>query len=407
MNFTAGAFYQDSELGAQSGANAPEFANPAFTDPVTTATFESLTHFESEQYSAFLEFTLEATERFRLIGGMRYVNEKVESTALIATNLNPFTALAMGLPPLPMPTADGLFVTTLFGFSLSEEFELDDWLPRGAIEIDLTDDAMVYATVAKGARSGNLNPPNTAAIAAGFDPTRFAELRTYDEDSAVSYEAGAKARWMDGSLTTNLAIYHTKYEDPALMIATPLVLSINGPDIDITGFEFEAYWLANEVVSLYAGIGYQDAEFADSALLIPQAAALGFAADLAEGNAPANAPEWSMSLGADFRTPLPNNSLALTGHIGYQYVDSSFSTPQNFPSTKLDSQSFLNVRIGVESDRWSLVAYAANLTDEVRYQHIEYTAGPFIDADGDLDNVVIAGSVNRPRTIGAEFTIRL
>ncbi len=405
LNFIAGGYYQDSELDITIGADAPEFANPLFTNPVTTNAFLSVTNFETEQYSGFLEATFSATDRIRLIGGVRYVNEDITANTLIATNLDPFTPLFAGLPILPMPTADSLIVTTALGFPLTETFTLDTWLPKGSIEFDVTDDAMVYALAAKGARNGNLNPPNSVGFATGFEPVRFAELRTYDEDSAVSYEIGLKANWMDNTLVTNVAIYRTDYSDPLVMVAVPFVLMENGPDIEITGVEAETFWQINDIFLAYANVAYTDAEFEGDTLLIPRAAALGFTSDVEEGDVPANTPEWTFSLGGDIRYPLAYRNLTLIGHVGYQYIDSTFATPQNFPSVNVESQGFLNLRLGVEADNWSLTGYAMNVTNELEYQHKEYSAGPFVNADGELDNLPNAASINRPRTVGIEFNL--
>ncbi len=407
FNFIAGAYFQDTELTTFIGADAPEFENPVFTNPATSSIFLSETDYESEQFSAFVEATLELSDRFRLIAGVRHVDETIEATAITGTNLNPFTALAIGLPPLPMPTSDGIALTRFFGFDVQEEFELKEWLPKVAVELDASEDALLYASFSEGVRNGNLNAPNSAAIAAGFDPAGFARLRTHDQDSAKSLEFGIKARWNDGKLITNVAVYQTKYKDPQVQTSVPLVLAVNGPDIEIEGFEFEGVLRANSYVEIYANIGYQDAAFDGNILLIPAAAALGFPFDVVSGNEPANAPEWSISAGIDVSAPISDPGLTFVGHLGYQFVDSSFSTPQNFPSTKLDDQSFVNLRLGLEAEKWSLIAYAKNLTNEIQYQHIEYTAAPYINAQGELDNAVVGASVNRPRTVGLEFTLRL
>ncbi|MCZ0945053.1 MAG: TonB-dependent receptor [Gammaproteobacteria bacterium] len=407
VNFIAGAYYQDSELGTFIGADAPEFANPAFTNPVTSSIFLSDTNYQSEQYSVFAEATFSVSDALRLIAGVRYVDETIDSTAITATNLNPFPALIMGLPPLPMPTSDGIALTQLFGFAVSEEFELKEWLPRVSIEVDVSDGVLLYASFSEGVRNGNLNAPSSVAIASGFNPVGFAELRTHDQDSAESFEVGAKAVWNDGKFITNAAVYKTTYKDPQVQTSVPFVLAINGPDVDIVGLELETIWNVNSYLSAYANLGYQDAEFDGNILLIPAAAALGFPYDLVKGNTPANAPKWSLSAGVDLNVPVNDSGLNLVGYLGYQFVDSSFSTPQNFPSTELDDQSYAHLRLGVESKKWLLVAYASNLTNELAYQHIEYTAAPFVNAQGKLDNAVIGGSVNRPRTIGLEFTLRL
>jgi len=99
--------------------------------------------------------------------------------------------------------------------------------------------------------------------------------------------------------------------------------------------------------------------------------------------------------------------MLFTGHVSYNYVGSRFSTVTNFPSSRMSSLGILNLRLGVEADSWSVVAFADNLANEVEFTSIDGNLGlPLVDANGDLDFFADTFAVNRPRTIGLEANFR-
>ena len=91
----------------------------------------------------------------------------------------------------------------------------------------------------------------------------------------------------------------------------------------------------------------------------------------------------------------------------FQYVGERFSTTENFVSTKVPSLEILNVRVGVEGERWALKLFVTNALNQIEEQFLDSNgAGAFVDADGRLDAPVSLAVVNRPRTIGVDLTVR-
>lgn len=406
LNFTAGLFYQSNESTAFAGARAPEWVD--FTIDRTDVMFSALKEFEITQYSVFGEFTFEATDNLRLIAGVRYVDEEIEATEVAATTTRVFVIDAMGFRFLPPPFATPNNLDQLIGtpFSNKESFELDEWLPRAAIEYDINDNVMVYGTVSKGVRNGNLNPALGSRNSSDGTIEDFSRLRTYDQDNVWSYELGVKSLLLNGLMTVNLALFRMDYEDPQLLGRIPDLLIVNGPDIENDGVELELQWLPTPNLSLYLNVGYLDSEFQDSMLILTNQPFVPF--DIVKGQSSANTPEWNVSGGIDMNYPLSSNGMVLTGHLGYQYTSSMNATPQQFPSTEIPSQEFVNLRIGLDFEKWSIGAFVYNLTDEVEFQHVETgLPTPFLNADNQLDVNPIAGSVNRPRTIGVELSLRI
>lgn len=405
LNLTAGLYYQDADFATRLVTEAAQLP-PNTVSGTQTLLIDQGNTVASEQYSAFAELTYEMTEDVRLIGGVRYVSEDI-------TNVSTSSRVAQGTggsaitPPFIISDVNTL-AGTLFGLPLQETFKLEKWLPRVAIEVDLTEDHLLYALASTGVRNGNLNPFTSAFQGSAGNLARFESLRSFDEDEVRSYEIGAKTRWLHGDLVVNAAAFHTSYGDPQILTSNPLVLTVNGPDQRIMGLELETDWRATDALDIYLNTTYQDAEFRGNAVLGNPTllASLGVPYDLRQGNRPVGVPEWAAAIGFNVRHPV-GKELEAVGHLAYQYVGARFATNQNFPASELDAQSFLNVRIGLQSERWSLQAFLDNALDTLEFQSLAgNNAAVFRNAAGELDFRPTAAAVNRPRTYGVELTLR-
>ena len=404
LSFIGGLYYQDTRLNTSNDTDAAGFGDFVALPAGSDILFEQRARIESEQFSAFIELTYELADNLRLIGGVRYVDEEI-------VNLTTLSTLALGGDPFGLAPPFVLANVTDFvtGAGLSNEgvFTLDKFLPRGAIEFDVSNDFLLYGSVATGARNGNLNPSSSAFFASNGDPAVFSAVRQFSDDEVLSFEVGAKTRWADGAFTLNVAAFYSEFEDPQVQVSNPFVSVANGPDLDIFGVELESLWRVNDNWTVFFSGAYQDTDFQDSQLLSPGTLATGFQFDLAEGNENANTPEWSYSVGADAAFPISGQNMLFTGHVSYNYVGSRFSTVTNFPSSRLSSLGILNIRLGLEADSWSVVAFADNLANEIEFTSIDGNLGlPLVNANGDLDFFADTFAVNRPRTIGLEANFR-
>ncbi|MCW3834530.1 TonB-dependent receptor [Sphingomonas canadensis] len=405
FDLIGGVYYQDASYIAHLTTTAPEFA--PYTTPVGgTTLIGQAGSVDSRQISGFVEGTLRASERLRLIAGVRYVDEKITSVSI--QSIAAFGGAPNGLAP-PFVIADVNATATAAGIPLEESFQLRRFLPRAAIELDVGDDAMLYAIAATGVRNGNLNPFTSALRGAGTPPSlaRFEQARSFREDEVLSFEIGAKTRWLDDALTLNVSAFHTDFKDPQILTANPFVLTLNGPDLEIYGVELQSSWRAARGVNFYLSGTWQDASFQSGAALANPAtlAALGFTEDLQKGNRPVNTPEWAAAAGVDIRQPV-DGDLSVTANLSYQYIGSRFALSQNYPSSRMGAQNFVNLRVGLESEHWSLTAFVDNLTNEIEYQAIQGNTGTPILNAGKLDFRPTSVSVNRPRTIGIQFGTR-
>ena len=152
-----------------------------------------------------------------------------------------------GSGPYAAPTVDNNF---------GETFKPVVW--RVAVDHDLTEDSLIYASVATGYSSGGMNSiqdPHTGEF-------------VFDEQETIAYEIGYKGTLMDGAMTLNIAAYYNDFKD---YIAEPagvlgggglvIVFDRVGGDADAKGIDLELDWIPAEnwYVSLRAS--YLDAQY--------------------------------------------------------------------------------------------------------------------------------------------------
>lgn len=411
LNFTAGAYFRDRK--DLSDLSLTCAACVAVTTPPRESLATRLSQTESEQYSAFAEFTYELTENLRLIAGARYVNDTV--TAILfqddVVNLVPEFDENGNLIPWTEDNPIG-FVSTLqvlesAGVGTDFEFKLKEVLPRAGIEFDVSDTTLLYANIARGARNGGIGNAIAALGASGGDQDVFFENLTFDEDSVLSIDGGVKASWLDGDLITNLGVFRTAYDDTQIQVNTPANNTINGPDQSILGLELETSYEVSDNLSTFFNMSLIDAEF-ESGTVITSAPGEPFGPfDLMEGNSPANIPKMTLAAGYSFSRPIGASGWALNSNGSFQYVGERYSNVQNFPSAELDSLEYLNLKIGVSNDRFSFDVFGTNLLNDI--EAVSVGSNPlqqFITPGGELDAPIIATNVNRPRALGVSLTVR-
>jgi len=406
LNFTAGLYYKNSQLDTVTALNS-EGLSAILVPPTPNLSYSDTTD-ETKQLSAFVEFTWSVTDRLRLIGGARYVNE--DYTTTINEQVLIQVAQFLGVDPETgypqFPVGSDLDTLEMFGLGNSFKFELREWLPRLGMEYDINSNMLFYATAAQGLRNGGLNSVVTAAFEAfdpetgEFDDDVFLEALLYHPDSVDSYELGLKSVLNGGRTTINTSVYWSDYQDPQVLVGVPWFGVRNAPDVDIWGIEFESAFLLGDHWSAFANAAYLDAVFTDSMKLTSIPNAPDDFEDLQEGNRPANTPEWTMTVGADFDYPV-GAGLSLFGHGSFSYVDERYGAVQNFPSTLLGSMEILNLRLGVRGDWWSLTAYGNNLLNDLEKQAtVAPSNAAYIDENGVLDANLSQVFVNRPLTVG-------
>ena len=188
-----------------------------------------------QSVSAFGVFThnsYQVNERLNLIAGLRWETEE-------RTLDSGGTFVAPNPPP---PTT-------------SYDTDLNEVSGRLGLEYKLTDDALFYASVARGVKSGGFTTYN-ATSATPFKP-----------EIVIAYEAGIKSDLFDRRLRLNGALFYYDYKDQQVQgleydrITGRLGKITNVPKSHIMGGEIELTWVPLDGLTISQNIGYKTGEY--------------------------------------------------------------------------------------------------------------------------------------------------
>ncbi|MCP4119990.1 MAG: TonB-dependent receptor [Desulfobacteraceae bacterium] len=238
--------------------------------------------------------------------------------------------------------------------------------PKIALEYKFDKDIMMYATVAKGYKSGGFY----MLAAPGFS-------KEYDQETLLNYEIGLKSSFLDNKLVLNSAIYCMDISDQQVLTAIDSMYGYisNAASATSKGIELEINYQANDNLSLFSAFGYNETDFDK----------FSDAKGDYKGNHNPFAPVYNYSLGAQYRNA--NGCYARINLNGYgkMYLDKANKYKQN-------AYDLVNAKIGYETNRFDIYLYATNLFDK-NHDTEGYYGGSYV-------------FLSDPREIGARFVYR-
>ena len=200
---------------------------------------------------------------------------------------------------------------------------------------------------------------------------------------------------MGGRLIFNLAGFFSKYKDLQLQTnsVSPttggLILTVdNAGSVDLYGFEAEIVARPVAGLDINAGIGYLHNEYKSLA------AGTGYSIN----NVLPKAPEWTISLGAQYAARLPGDSGTLTLRGDMNYRSKTYHDPANSVSIVQPGYALVDARLSWNTgdDRFEFALFGKNLTNK-----FYFTAAEFVPSFG-FRNMVLG----RPREWGVSATAR-
>jgi iron complex outermembrane receptor protein len=261
----------------------------------------------------------------------------------------------------------------------------DDLQPKVTLRHKPTHDSTLYIGYSRGFRSGGFN--QTGVGAAGI--AGVSDL--FDAETADTYEAGAKAEFLDRRVGANLSIYHTQAKGTYFFVFDPNTSTQNLGNldrVDYTGAELEVRGRILEGFDGYVGLGYTDSDIKESKRA---ASDVGKQAPLVS--------QYTVNVGLQYRHPL-RSELSAFVRSDVEVIGPTWFYPDNF--TVRDPVTLLNVRLGIDGKSWSATLWAKNLTDK-KY-NAEWSPGPmFFPNPGYTNNFVFKAM---PRRWGADLNYR-
>lgn len=329
-----------------------ESSQAAFGDDIFTlggAPFDFLRTIADDQttksYAAFTQWTVDFNEQLSVTAGLRYTYDEKDYSRTTTTVSEACAADLLFCTPFFTPT----FFNGTFAFEAEDDW--DAWTPSLTVDFRPSDENLVYASVARGFKSGGFNGrANNAGSTSSFDP-----------EDVWTIELGTKNDFFDNRLRVNGAVFYNFYEDFQARVAGETALDfpvLNVAELDTWGVELEAVAVPVEHLTLTTSVGYLNADYESFNTEIPDCAP--------EVCEPAFAPEWTFRASANYEWPVgPYGFVVLNGDV--RHVSSHFLSVQNRDSLREDGYTLLNAFIAVQDiDRvWRLAFGVKNITDEV------------------------------------------
>lgn len=266
--------------------------------------------------------------------------------------------------------------------------------PKFGLVYEIAPANMIYATVAKGYRIGGATPPLPQAACGGAFPT------SYNSDSVMSYEVGAKDRFAEQRLQISASAYYIRWSNIQQAIYIPacgLQTTANVGDAVSRGFDLQGQWQPSRALQIGLAVGLTDARFSRTAL-----DALG--AVLAQKGDSLDVVPWTVALDAQY-------SFALWGREAYLRTDWTFNSrrttpvPAEDPATRYydpglvpnPATNQVSVRAGRQVGKAELTLYADNVLN----------AHPQLDLQHqDKSTLLYEAETFRPRTLGVALGYR-
>ena len=359
----------------------------------------------TKSIAAFGRVTAHLSDKLRLVGGLRYTDDKkrfngssitlveicaapncvggpsvpvATSYGALASVINP-ALIPQGLPTLPGPPNSrpfGAFGNRLFYAPLT----INSKLPkkrltyRVAAEFDVGPSSLLYASYETGYRSGGFS------LAAGHE--------TYDPEYIKAITIGSKNRFLDNRVQLNIEAFKWTYTNQQV---SHFGFDVNGNSgffgenigrSTIKGVDVDAQFKATTTTLLRGSVQYLDNKLKSFVYNTPRggtslppvvgcsysngvdaSARLVYVIDCS-GKPGYNSPKWSVNAGFDQTFNMDAYKIVLTGDGRYRsnrVTGFDFLAQENSGAQTLFDAS---LTFGARDDRWAVTGWVRNITDK-------------------------------------------
>ncbi|QIB64624.1 TonB-dependent receptor [Kineobactrum salinum] len=204
-------------------------------------------HYDNSQelttWALFGQYEYELTGALALIAGLRYTDLDVD-----------FSSAGTGTLFVDSSVPGGISDSYRFADQLSE----DSVSGKLGLNLQLNDDALLYASVSKGFKGAGFN---------GNFHINVDGIGSYDSEDLVAWELGFKSALLDGLMQFNAAVFHYDYSDAHIFNTAPIPgvglpsNSIRNADASMQGLDADLVWTPIQGLYLQVGLGYVDATY--------------------------------------------------------------------------------------------------------------------------------------------------
>ncbi|MEQ8507769.1 MAG: TonB-dependent receptor [Rhodospirillaceae bacterium] len=225
---------------------------------------------------------------------------------------------------------------------------------RFSVDYQPTDDWLLYASAARGAKSGGFDSD---------DPGGVVVVKEFGPETNWTYELGTKGTFMDGRMQMDAALFYIDWKDIVIPQSDDTFVPVatfaqNAGTAEVKGLEVSMQGRLTEQLSVNGGFSYTDAEFKDAVIqsfeLFPTYAPDG---DVS-GNKLLRQSKWQANASATYRDQL-NDNFDWYIRSDFTYIGKQFIGAQN--QAIAPSRELVNLRLGIDSDRYTVELWSENL----------------------------------------------
>jgi len=357
--------------------------------------------------AAFGHVEFNVTDKLRLVGGLRYTDEKrrwngctYDAQDSPSGTLASFTNLLFGTTLGPGdcgtidddPSSPNYIFAVIGGPNVNDAFHVyretiqaKEWMYKAGVDFHFTPDVMAYASISHGFKSGGFN---------GANSNTTQQLKGYKPEELDAYEIGLKSTLFDQKIQLNLSSFYYDYKnkqeaDRAVTFVGNISGLTNVPKSRIYGAEADLQWAPVRGLLANLGAAWLSTRVQEWMAVSNDSVWPNVIYFDASGIELPSAPRWQLNGGLDY-------SHDLAGNLKLRYgVDGNYKghTSGGAVGTQAATAAYAvyNARIGIGNadESWSVTLWSRNVFDKYYYPAAYQGGnGPFIR------------SVGMPRTVG-------
>ena len=261
------------------------------TFPVGTANFGSI----FKNVAAFGQATYHVTPGFRVIGGLRFTVDQLDTfhsrrTPVPGASNPPFDQGVIDSISPAFPAGNPAAAN---GIPFRQRISADNLSGKVGVQFDIMRGSTAYATYTRGYKGPALN------VFFNLQPNGIAPIAA---ETSNSYEIGLKNSLLGGRLVLNLAAFYTKYSNfqannPDFLFGQRITRFTNAGDVSTRGVEADLIWRPGRDLTLNGGLAFTNARV-DNPQFTP---GVNVADVVPAGTTLAYAPRFKGSLGGEYR----------------------------------------------------------------------------------------------------------
>ena len=271
--------------------------------------------------------------------------------------------------------------STTFGGAIPDNVEASQsktfrfFTPRAIVEWRPADANMLYALVAKGAKTGGFN---------AVDPTQNPEQAVFAKEENLTFELGSKNQFFDGRFTLNAALYFIDWENvqgsEAASSDDAWTIDVVGNigDAEVFGLEVDGLWQATDNFFIDYNFAYSNAEYKDATYLSSMAGrnsswgcndTICRADGRVDGNRVERTSKVQYAVGLNYAGNL-TDKWRLGARLDFNHRGRMYATPMNLAHN--GGRTLANASLNFSDGNWSLRLWGRNIFDK------KYVANSFV-----------------------------